>query len=46
MRVVGWILSPHRHYQEDWRDITPEDVAEIIRWWENEEERREYDDES
>lgn len=31
---------------EDWRDITPEDVAEIIRWWENEEERREYDDES
>ena len=26
---------------EDWRDITPEDVAEIIRWWENEEERGE-----
>ena len=28
---------------EDWRDITPEDVAEIIRWWENEEERGKYD---
>ena len=28
---------------EDWRDITPEDVVEIIRWWENEEERGKYD---
>ena len=28
---------------EDWRDITPEDVAEIIRWWENEAERGKYD---
>ena len=28
---------------EDWRDITPEDVIEIIRWWENEEARGKYD---
>ena len=43
MRVVGCIPLPHHQHQEDWRDITPEDVAEIIRWWENEEKRGKYD---
>lgn len=31
---------------EDWRDITPEDVAEIIRWWENKGEYGENDHEN